>query len=107
MPRFPTYCRLVTPSNYSSMHFVIYSTRATCLAHPIFPELIIPITFDEEVTRYTDRVPARSDMKQIKLQDSFLFFFFFITTITQRLPLAEGTTAISFPLSYKQNSFVH
>jgi hypothetical protein len=53
--------------------------RATCLAHPIFPEMITPITFDEEVTNYEDPVPAKIDMKQIMLKDSFLF----LTTIAE------------------------
>jgi len=80
------------------MHFIISFMRATCIAHPIFPELITPITFDDEVTNYEDPVRAKRDRKKIMLKDSF---FFFLTTIAEWLPLAGGTPAISFPLNYQ------
>jgi hypothetical protein len=58
--------------------------RATCLVHPFFPELITPITFDDEVTNYEDPVPAKRDMKQILLKDSFLLLLLlFLTTIAE------------------------
>jgi len=91
------------------MHFIISFIRATCLAHPILPELITQITIDYEVTNYEDPAPAKRDKKQIMLKDRFLSFFlsFFLTTIAEWLPFAGGTTAISFPLNYQQNSFLH
>jgi hypothetical protein len=51
--------------------------RATCIAHPILPQLITPITFDDAVKNYDDPVAAKHDMQQIMLKASFFFFFFF------------------------------
>jgi len=92
------------------MHFIISFMRAKWLAHPILPELIAPLTLDDEVTNYEDPVPSTSDTwheaDHAEGQMSF-FLFFFLTTIAKWLPFAGGTTAISFPLNYQQNSFLH